>query len=92
MAAKQPKTIIALYGDQVVNMDYLIPRGIADKQRFSLACARVMDNVGKGHVVEDGKVYALSGASRMAKVVTDPELRAAVLAAAGIPAMPPGTR
>ena len=75
--AKTPKTIIAIYGDKVVNMDYLIPRGI-------------MGNVGRGHVVEDGKVYALSGASRMAKVVTDPAERAAVLAC--VPTLPPGTK
>jgi hypothetical protein len=86
---KRPKTIIALYSGKVVNMDYLIPRGVSDKQRFSLACARVMDNAGKGHVVEDGKVYSLSEASRMAQIVTDPEIKARILAAAGGAALEP---
>jgi hypothetical protein len=89
--AKAPKTIISVYGGAVVNMDYLIARGVPDKQRFSLAAMRAIDNAGKGYVVEDGKVFSVSSAYRSAKIVTDPEERSRVLAMAGAPAMPPGT-
>ncbi len=73
---RAPARIVAYYSGKVVGMDY-IPD---PKQRFSLACYRVRDNVGEGYVLEGEKLYRISPASRMAKIVLDSGERERVLA------------
>lgn len=77
---KAPKRLLAFYGGKVVDMNAALAERVPDaKQRFRYACMRVVDNVGTGYVIEGDKVYFLSPASRMAKIVTG-EARDKVLA------------
>ncbi len=46
---------------------------------FSYACMRVRDNAGSGYVLEGDKVYRISPASRMAKILAGEERDKALL-------------
>lgn len=63
---KSPVPVSCCYNGKVVSMDY-VPD---PKMRFSLACYRVRDNAGTGYVMEGDKVYRISPASKMAKILT----------------------
>ena len=70
--------MLAYYSGKIVDMAYVdhIPEA---RRRFSLACARVLDNAKQGYVLDGDKLYFLSPASRLAKLVKGEE-RAKVMA------------
>ena len=62
---KAPSRILAFYDGKVVDMSYIEDAG----RRFSFAALRVSDNAGKGYVIDSGRVYAITPASRKALVL-----------------------
>ncbi len=65
---RKPKAhskILAFYDGKVVDMSYIEDAG----RRFSFAAMRVSDNAGKGYVIDSGRVYAITPASRKALVL-----------------------
>lgn len=72
------KPMFAIYNDKAVNCDHL-----PEKQRFHLACMRVLDNAKEGYVVDGERVYHLSPRSRLAKIVKNEDTRLRVLRMTG---------
>jgi hypothetical protein len=62
---KTAKKLLAYYNGKVVDMAYVLHSPSA----FSLACMRVTDNFREGYVIEDGKVYHVSRAFKIAKII-----------------------
>lgn len=66
MARKGPKDVFSFYNGKVVSMNY-IPD---PKKRFSFAGMRALDNAKEGYIIDGEKVYHVSHAFRLAKLVT----------------------
>lgn len=71
--------MFAYYNGKIVDMEPLRPQCPDARRLFSLACYRVRDNAKQGYVLDGTKLYFLSPASRMAKLVSGEE-RTRVLA------------
>jgi hypothetical protein len=75
MKKNPPATVLSFYDGKVVDMGY-VPD---PKRRFSFAGMRALDNAPSGYIIDGTKVYSVSRAYRMAKIMTG-EAAQAVLA------------
>lgn len=74
-AGDLPKHHLAVYNGKAVPMDYITN----PKEQFKRAAQRIVDNGASGHVVTpDGKVYAVGGGSKSAKLVTGDAAKAVI--------------
>ena len=76
---KLPARVFAFYNGKLVDMDY-VPD---PKRRFNFAGMRVSDNASKGYVLDGEKVYAITRASRTAKLLSGDDREAALAEIAG---------